>query len=192
MDVTIATLAANLANISLTFNSTTSDCNVSAKVNETLYCNLLLSDTTATSAYSFLSSPSVSAQRFRYAVNRMEVYWNPLVIFLGIVGNMTSFIVFVCSPLRRMSWAVYLAALALSDSGFLIVLLASWMNHVGIKIYHRSGWCQALTYVTYVSAFLSVWYVSVRSIYAWDNLILSLFRGNYLEIDSRFKRDVYD
>ena len=61
--------------------------------------------------------------------------------------------------LRELSSSVYLAALALSDNGFLLCVLISWANNVSFDLYHRQGWCQMFVYLTYVFSFLSVWYV---------------------------------
>ncbi len=102
--------------------------------------------------------------QFRNIINQIESYWIPTIVIFGILGNMTSFLVFVFSDLRRMSWSVYLAALAASDSGFLVCLFVSWSNDIGIHLYHTNGWCQVFVYLTYVWSFLSVWYIVAFSI----------------------------
>ena len=79
--------------------------------------------------------------------------------FFFSTGNMMSLLVFLSRYLRHLSWSVYLAALAVSDTGFLICLSFSWSDNIGLDIYHRHGWCQFLVYMTYVCCFLSVWYI---------------------------------
>lgn len=81
---------------------------------------------------------------FRTAINDFERYWTPIVVLFGVVGNMTSLLVFILTPLKRMSWSVYLAALALSDTGFLVCVFVAWCNLVGIHLYHTQGWCQVM------------------------------------------------
>ena len=74
-------------------------------------------------------------------------------------GNMMSLLVFLSRSLRHQSWSVYLASLAVSDTGFLICLFFSWSDNIGFSVYHQHGWCQTLVYMTYVCCFLSVWYI---------------------------------
>ncbi len=63
--------------------------------------------------------------------------------------------VFICTHLKRTSCNIYLAALATSDTAFLLCVFLSW----SADIYNRNGWCQTLIYLTYVTSFLSVWYI---------------------------------
>jgi len=89
----------------------------------------------------------------------LDLYFTPVIIAVGIVGNVLSFMVFSTTYLRRMSSSVYLAALALSDTFFLITLFCSWIFNFDVNVWNRSGWCQFLVYIAYVTSFLSVWYV---------------------------------
>ena len=57
--------------------------------------------------------------------------------------------------MKRTSCNIYLAALATSDTTFLLCVFLSW----SADIYNRNGWCQTLVYLTYVTGFLSVWYI---------------------------------
>ena len=95
----------------------------------------------------------------RRASRYMDFYFVPCVIALGLIGNTLSFLVFVLTNLKRLSSSVYLAALSISDSGFLICVFFSWSNNINITIYHKPGWCQAFVYMTYIFGFLSVWYI---------------------------------
>ena len=89
----------------------------------------------------------------------LDVYVLPVVALVGLAGNLLSFVVFVATYMWRLSSSVYLAALCLADMGFLLCVLASWATHIGVDVYHTEGWCQTFIYLTYVSSFLSVWYV---------------------------------
>lgn len=94
----------------------------------------------------------------------LEFYMTPVVAAIGLIGNGLSLAVFMGSYLNRYSSSVYLAALAISDSLFLVCLLFSYSSEVGSDIYNTEGWCQALTYLTYITSFLSVWYVVAFSL----------------------------
>ena len=96
---------------------------------------------------------------FRMVITYMDIYVVPMVALVGVLGNMLSFTVFLCTFMRRLSSSIYLAALALADLGFLVCVLVSWTVNVGLDIYAQNGWCQTFIYLTYVSSFLSVWYV---------------------------------
>ena len=89
----------------------------------------------------------------------LDLYFVPIVVVIGLLGNTCSFLVFVATSLRSLSSSVYLSALAISDNGFLICVFISWANNVDVHLYHRNVWCQTFVYLTYVFSFLSVWYV---------------------------------
>ncbi|ELT90908.1 hypothetical protein CAPTEDRAFT_26880, partial [Capitella teleta] len=86
-------------------------------------------------------------------------YFVPIMVVVGLLGNLISFLVFVATYMRRLSSSVYLAALSMVDMVFLMCVLLSWGVNIGISTYQKDGWCQMFTYFTYVSSFLSVWYV---------------------------------
>lgn len=88
-----------------------------------------------------------------------QLYVIPVLIAIGLVGNILSFLVFMYTHLRRLSSTFYLAALSLADTGFLVQLFASWLSYVRVFIFHKDGWCQTFVYLAYVCSFLSVWFV---------------------------------
>ena len=57
--------------------------------------------------------------RYKRHLWNAQLYVTPIIIFVGLIGNITSFFVFLTTSLRHLSSSVYLAALALADSGFL-------------------------------------------------------------------------
>lgn len=97
--------------------------------------------------------------RLRRAVYLLDQYLLPVIIFLGMIGNILSFLVFCFTYLCRMSSSVYLAALSISDFTFLFALFFTWLNTFDINVVSMNGLCQFLIYLTYVASFLSVWYV---------------------------------
>lgn len=87
-------------------------------------------------------------------------YYLPVIIFMGLVGNFLSCIVFLNTHLKMRSSSYYLAALAVADFGFLFSILLVWSNeYLGVELFHREGWCQALVYLSSVCGFLSVWLI---------------------------------
>jgi len=106
------------------------------------------------------SSQFDSTDYFALAVEFLDffnLYYLGLIVFLGMVGNMLNFLVFTQTHLRLRSSSYYLAALALADIGFLFTLLVVWLDHVGIDLFNRQGFCQALVYGSSVFSCLSVW-----------------------------------
>ena len=67
-------------------------------------------------------------------VNLLDLYLLPLISVIGCIGNVLSFVVFTTTYLRRLSSSVYLAALAVADTIFLLVLFCSSMTAVGIQV----------------------------------------------------------
>ena len=106
------------------------------------------------------SQPLSASVRFLSAVIRYSnLYYIPILILVGLFGNVMSFIVFTKTQLRSLTSSVYLATLAIADTGCLLTIFVSWMINVGVNLYHREGWCQTFVYLTYAFGFLSVCYV---------------------------------
>lgn len=89
----------------------------------------------------------------------VHLYCTPPIIVLGLVGNCLSFLVFTRTNQRHLSSSVYLAALAVVDSIFLLQLSLLWPTYLRVFLIHRQGLCQLIIYTSYVSSFLSVWIV---------------------------------
>ncbi|XP_033745871.1 thyrotropin-releasing hormone receptor-like [Pecten maximus] len=96
-------------------------------------------------------------QTFVIYANR---YLLPIIIVTGFLGNTISFFVFIFSRLKRISTSVYLAALSISDTGFLFCVGFGWLDAMGIHFFHNNGICQIVVYMTFVFSFTSVWYVN--------------------------------
>jgi len=80
----------------------------------------------------------------------------PVVVIAGLIGNLVALFVFSERSMQRRSSDVYLTAISVAGVAFLLCVMMSWTS---INVYHFDGACQLLTYVTYVSSFLGVWYV---------------------------------
>ncbi|XP_015182028.1 PREDICTED: thyrotropin-releasing hormone receptor [Polistes dominula] len=89
----------------------------------------------------------------------IQLYYTPILVYLGSFGNCLSVYVFFGTKLRQNSSSIYLGALAISDTGFLISLFVVWLDMVDIGIFNMQGLCQFFIYFTTVCSFLSVWFV---------------------------------
>jgi hypothetical protein len=96
---------------------------------------------------------------WRYVIEGIEFYYSLALIMLGTVGNCMSVLVFFTTKLRKLSSSFYLAALAISDTGFLVALFVAWLNSFGVPLFNTSGLCEMNIYLTYVCSFLSAWLV---------------------------------
>ena len=88
-----------------------------------------------------------------------QMYYIPILIYLGSLGNCLSVCVIFCTKMRRTSSNFYLAALAISDTGFLVTLFVVWLGMVEVKLFDKQGFCQFFVYLTTVCSFLSAWFV---------------------------------
>lgn len=90
----------------------------------------------------------------------LNVYYTPLLVVLGLIGNLLSVFVFYKSKLWLQPTSQYLSVLAVSDTVFLIHLLPPWLNAVHLAtLFHREGFCQVIVFTSYVSCSLSAWLV---------------------------------
>ena len=96
---------------------------------------------------------------FKQVLDFLNLYLTPVIILVGVVGNVMSFLVFTRTHLARLSSSVYLASLSIADTGFLLALAVVWLSRVGVPLFRQQGWCQGTVYFTYVFCFLSVWNV---------------------------------
>lgn len=85
-------------------------------------------------------------------------YYTPILVLLGLLGNCLSVYVFFGTKLRYSSSSIYLGALAISDSGFLVVVFVTWLRIVNVSnLFNRHGFCQFFVYLSTFCSFLSVW-----------------------------------
>ena len=98
-------------------------------------------------------------ESFYSFVHGMYMYAIPLISILGILGNIASFRVFMFTSFGRHPSCIYLAALSVSDTWFLIALLVGWMGSLDSLHIGSSAYCVISIYIAYVTSFLSVWYV---------------------------------
>ncbi|CAH1779160.1 unnamed protein product [Owenia fusiformis] len=90
-------------------------------------------------------------------VRALNQYVQPFIIVLGLCGNALVFLIYGLGYQRKQSSSVYLATIALSDSGFLLTLLGSWLETWGVPAFNTNVLCQLNIYLSYIWAFISVW-----------------------------------
>lgn len=91
--------------------------------------------------------------------HNIEICYMPIIVHLGLLGNCLSVCVFFGTKLRRASSSIYLGALAISDSGFLVTIFIVWLNTFDVHLFNKSGFCQFFVYFGSLCSFLSVWLV---------------------------------
>ena len=109
-------------------------------------------------------NPGEGFHQLQLFVMNANRYILPVIIATGFLGNTVSFMVFIFTSLKRISTSVYLAALAMSDTGFLLCVWIGWFDNMGIHFFHNNGICQIVVYMTFVFSFTSVWYVNAFTI----------------------------
>lgn len=104
--------------------------------------------------------PLDSSTSLCFLLDFFHMYYIPLIILLGLVGNLLSCVVFLKTQLRMRSSSYYLAALSIADSGFLVTLFLVWLNStVDWQVFNKEGWCETLVYVSAVCSSLSIWLI---------------------------------
>ncbi|XP_062617378.1 G-protein coupled receptor daf-37-like [Saccostrea cucullata] len=121
--------------------------------------NLSKSLDNSTELNSTFFSEDTSSQSFYDFVHALYLSAIPLISTFGIIGNVLSIKVFLCSTFKRQPSSIYLAALSVSDTWFLVALLMGWLGSFDGTIQESGVTCMISIYVTYVTGFLSVWYV---------------------------------
>ena len=92
------------------------------------------------------------------AIRKFERFSIPIVCSLGAVGNLLAAITFFHAPLRKLPCSLYLAVRAISDNGFLLSVLLTWVSSTfNLQLSQIHGVCQTIVYVTYVCGCISVW-----------------------------------
>ncbi|XP_059168111.1 thyrotropin-releasing hormone receptor-like [Physella acuta] len=103
-------------------------------------------------------------QAMRAATDAFGTYAVPVICVLGILGDVTSLLVFICTSFRYQPCSQYLAALACVDTLFLMSPLLSSLMRYFPSIALTPGCCVLIVYTSYVCSFLSAWFVVLMMI----------------------------
>ena len=75
-------------------------------------------------------------------------YWFPILVPLGIVGNILSFLVMIKPNNRKMSTCIFMAAISVNDNLMMCLALHNWLLSV-VKIYNWYTWeCRFAAFLT--------------------------------------------
>lgn len=88
----------------------------------------------------------------------VHIYYIPALISIGIIGNLTSFLVFMTTHLKMHSSSYYLASLAVVEFLFVLALLIVRFDRE-IGLFNKNVWCQFLVYISSVCTALSSWLI---------------------------------
>ncbi|XP_052813051.1 thyrotropin-releasing hormone receptor-like [Mya arenaria] len=110
-------------------------------------------------SYILINNEERSLSTILFAAKTMRTVFIPLIVAIGLCGNTLSLMVFSARSMRRSSCSVFLASLAAVDNTFLVNLLFTWIDGEMVTIISTDILCQVLIYFTYVTSFLSVWFV---------------------------------
>lgn len=95
----------------------------------------------------------------------VDLYYTPILFVFGTLGNSLSLAVFCMNAkYRSQSASYYLSALAISDTGFLVNLLAVWLERVIGGIITSGLMCPLVMYLGQVTCFMSVYLTVAFSI----------------------------
>ncbi|XP_026673255.1 thyrotropin-releasing hormone receptor [Ceratina calcarata] len=106
----------------------------------------------------------------------VQLYYTPILVYFGSLGNCVSVVVFFGTKLCQYSSSVYLGALAISDTGFLVSVFVVWLNLVGVGLFNQPGFCQFFIYLTTLCSFTSVWLVVAFTIERFIAVEYPLYR----------------
>ncbi|XP_046552261.1 lysophosphatidic acid receptor 6-like [Haliotis rubra] len=107
------------------------------------------------SYYDFPNSDNV----FQTVASMFIKYVTPTDVFVGLVANIVSILVFAGKDLRKLSSSVYVLSVLSADIGLLLTMSFQWLETLGYKFTHKPGICQLYVYFQYVFSFLSVWFM---------------------------------
>ena len=78
----------------------------------------------------------------------INIYWFPILVPIGLVGNTLSFLVMIQPQNRKMSTCIYMAAISVIDNLMMCLALHYWLVTV-VKIHALQLWeCKTISYLT--------------------------------------------
>ncbi len=99
----------------------------------------------------------VTRDSFKLGLDYANLYLTPVLILVGIAGNLASILVLLKTFLKVKPWSLLLAFKAFVDTGYLLCLFLVWLPRVNVLLFHSVGLCQTVTFLNYVFYFLSTW-----------------------------------
>lgn len=94
-------------------------------------------------------------------IYKFSFYCYPVILSVGSLGNILAYLVFTRTRLKKVSSIQYLAAMTVTDTGFLwTFFLTPLYGYYKVPIIVQDGLCQFMTFLNYVFTFLSIWYLA--------------------------------
>ncbi|CAD5125353.1 unnamed protein product [Dimorphilus gyrociliatus] len=121
---------------------------------------------------------------------RLHIYYLPLIIVFGLLGNLLSAIVFLFSNLNQFSSSVYLSALSLADICFLLCLFLNWLLWIGTDLINYEVCCQLFAYISHVSSSLSFLFILAFTVERYVVVLLPLHKFVWCTI-GRARKIIY-
>ena len=104
--------------------------------------------------------PTLSELASKYLIYKVGYYIQtvcvPIFVCIGLVGNFLSFIVMIQPQNRRISCCIYMATVAVCDSGVLIDVMTYWVSTDGTKVLWTDWQCKLSGYFFSTFAMISV------------------------------------
>ena len=92
-----------------------------------------------------------SNRTLRILAKHAVLYVAPALVALGLLGNLSSFLLLVLSRLRHFSRTVYLAAMCLADQSLLIVVVVSTRTMADVDLHGEvDSICKLLAYIVHI------------------------------------------
>ncbi|ESO84010.1 hypothetical protein LOTGIDRAFT_108311, partial [Lottia gigantea] len=98
--------------------------------------------------------------QFALTLHNINYYSYPIIVVLGSIGNILAYLIFTKTRLKQVSSARFLAAIAVTDTGFLWTFFLTVL-----QMYYRQnlltyvGVCQLVMFLNCGFTFLSIWYM---------------------------------
>ena len=81
-----------------------------------------------------------------YIGQKINLFYSPIIVLLGFIGNGVSFIVYARRKQREKPLSVYMRSLAFADTGMLILFSLDWLNHRYFK-QRSEGRCKSTSFI---------------------------------------------
>jgi hypothetical protein len=109
-----------------------------------------------------------------------EPFYIIILVILGLIGNSIAFFVFTQTKLRQQEASYFLAAISLTDTGFLLTLFTVNLQTFNLNIFNSHNYmCKLIVFSTYLFSFLSVWFIVMFTTQRFIIVYFPLKRKDY-------------
>ncbi|KAK6169414.1 hypothetical protein SNE40_020476 [Patella caerulea] len=123
--------------------------------------------------------PRPPIPRLVQAIDLFNYYSVPIIVVLGSIGNILSYLVFTKTRVKKVSSVRYLAAIAITDTGFLWTFFFTPLQmYYNQPIITYVGVCQVVTFLNYAFTFLCIWYMVALVVDRFISLYMPLRKSS--------------